>query len=111
MQCDFKAQSTFDSKGRRDSSRERSRQKILDELVAISTEAGKLRVWLEEAKPWSGRSQSDEFTRFVAWARNRLEYLDHSVDLDGVGELLKSRELFPENDPLIDPPEDLIKKS
>jgi len=90
--------------------RERSRQKILDELIAISTEARKLRTWLEEAKRWSGRSPSDDFARFVVWARNRLEHLDYAVDPDGIAESLKARELFPENDLLIDPPEDLAEE-
>jgi hypothetical protein len=90
--------------------REGERQKILDELVAISTEASKLRVWLEEAKRWPERSQSDEFTRFVEWARARLEYLEHAVDPDGIAESLKQSQLFPEADPLIDPPEDLIEE-
>lgn len=49
-----------------------------------------------------------EFTRFVDWARARLEYLEHTVDADGIAEGLKERELFPEIDPLIDPPDDLI---
>jgi hypothetical protein len=87
--------------------RERNRQTILDGLIAISVEASKLRTWLEEAKRWSGRSESDDFTRFVEWARNRLEHLDHAIDPDGIAESLRVRELFPENDPLIDPPEDL----
>ena len=90
--------------------RESKRKQILDELVAISAEAGKLRTWLEEVKRWPERPQSDEFTRFVEWARNRLEYLDHAVDPDGIAERLKSRELFPEIDPLIDPPGDLTEE-
>lgn len=90
--------------------REGERQKVLDELVAISTEAAKLRTWLEEAKRWPARSESDEFTRFVNWARSRLEYLDHAVDPDGITGSLKEQELFPEIDPLIDPPEDLVEE-
>jgi hypothetical protein len=90
--------------------REGERQKILDELVAISTEASKLRIWLEEAKRWPERSQSDEFTRFVEWARKRLEYLDRAVDPDGIAESLRERELFPKIDPLIDPSEDFIEE-
>lgn len=90
--------------------RDDERQKILDELVAISTEAAKLRAWLEETKRWPERPQSDEFTRFVEWARNRFEYLEHAVHPDGIAESLKERELFPESDPLIDPPEDLVEE-
>jgi hypothetical protein len=90
--------------------RDGERQKILDELVAISTEVSKLRVWLEESKRWPERSQSDEFTRFVEWARCRLEYLEHAGDPDGIAESLKQSELFPEADPLIDPPEDLVEE-
>lgn len=82
----------------------------MDELVAISTEAGKLRTWLEEAKRSPERSQSHEFTRFVEWARGRLEHLDHAVDPDGISERLKSRALFPEIDPFIDPPKDLVEE-
>jgi hypothetical protein len=47
--------------------REDEGKKILDELVAISTETGKLRTWLVEAKRWPESPQSDEFTRFVEW--------------------------------------------
>lgn len=42
--------------------------------------------------------------------RARLEYLDHAVEPHGVTETLKERELFPEIDPLIDPPEDLVEE-
>lgn len=90
--------------------REKERQKILDELVAISAEANKLRVWLKDTGRWSGHSQPHEFTRFVEWARDRLEYLEHAVDPDGIAESLKEHELFPEVDPLIDPPEDFIEE-
>ena len=90
--------------------RESKRKQILDELVAISAEAGKLRTWLEEVKRWPERSQSDEFTRFVEWARDRLENLDHAVGPDGIAESLQKRELFPDIDPLIGPPEDLVEE-
>ncbi len=90
--------------------RENRRKQILDELVAISTEAGKLRTRLEEVKRWPERSQSDEFTRFVEWARDRLENLDHAVGPDGIAESLQKRELFPDIDPLIGPPEDLVEE-
>ncbi len=80
----------------------------MDELVATSTEAGKLRTWLEEAKRWPAQSETDELTRFVEWARDRLEYLDQVVHPDGISERLKESELFSTIDPFIDPPEDLV---
>jgi hypothetical protein len=89
--------------------REEQRRKILDELVAISVEASKLRGWLEEAKHWLEQSQPDEFTRFVDWARRRLEYLEHAIDPAGIAESLTERQLFPQPDPLLDPPEDLVQ--
>jgi hypothetical protein len=90
--------------------REGERRKILDELVAISTEAAKLRTWLSEADTWSQPSQPNEFTRFVTWARSRLKYLEGVVGPDGIAERLRSRDLFPETDPLVDPPEDLVRE-
>jgi hypothetical protein len=42
--------------------------------------------------------------------RSRLDYLEHAVEPEGIAETLKSRELFPEIDPLVDPPEDLIEE-
>lgn len=88
--------------------REDERKKILDELVAISSEANKLRTWLDETESWTDRANPDEFNRFVDWAEARLEYLVHAVHPDGIAEALKSRNLFPECDSLIDPPDDLI---
>lgn len=82
----------------------------MDELVAISTEANKLKVWLKDAERRPERSQSDEFTRFVEWAQGRFEYLEQSTNPDGIAESLRERELFPEIDPLIDPPEDLLEE-
>ena len=76
--------------------REGERQKVLDELVAISTEAAKFaHGW---KRPSGGRRDrsSDEFSIcFVNWARSRLEYLDHVVDPDGITGSLKEQELFP----------------
>jgi hypothetical protein len=89
-------------------SRESERKKILDELAAITSEANKLRVWLHETESWTDRTKPDEFTRFVDWAGARLEYLAHATDPDGIAEILKSRNLFPEFDSLVDPPDDLI---
>lgn len=91
-------------------SRENERSKILDELLAVSTEAAKLRTWLTEAEKWPQPIQPNEFTKFVAWARARLKYLEHAVGPEGIAETLKSRALFPEIDPLIDPPEDLVEE-
>jgi hypothetical protein len=54
--------------------------------------------------------KANEFTRFVAWAAERLNYLEHCVGADGIAEELKSRELFPETDPLVDPPDELIEE-
>jgi hypothetical protein len=110
FQRNYERQRRVDQRGADREKRERNRQKILDELIAISTEASKLRTWLEEAKRWAGRSQSDDFARFVGWARNRLEHLDHAVDPDGIAESLRARELFPEKDSLIDPPDDLAEE-
>lgn len=64
--------------------REQTRRKILDELVSISTEAAKLRTWLEEVRRWPERPNADEFTRFVDWARERLSKLEHAVNPDGI---------------------------
>ena len=75
---------TLAERARARQERESERKLILDELIAISTEAHKLRSWLDEAKHWPRRRQSDEFNRFVEWARERLEYLDHAVDPDGI---------------------------
>lgn len=88
--------------------REDERSKVLDELVGISSEAIKLRTWLTEAEKWSQPAQPNEFTRFVAWARARLDCLNSAVEPQGIAETLKSRELFPETDTLVDPPDDLI---
>jgi hypothetical protein len=90
--------------------RENERSNILDELVATATEADKLRIWLHQAKRWPARSSADEFTRFVEWARERLKRLEDSVHADGIAESLRERELFPEADMLIDPPDDLIEE-
>jgi hypothetical protein len=90
--------------------RENERSKILDELVGISTEAAKLCAWLAEAGGWPQPDQPNEFSRFVAWARARLDYLEHAVGPEGIAETLRSRALFPETDPLVDPPEDLVEE-
>src|SRR5205085_9089474 len=90
--------------------REEQRGKILDELVGISAEAGKLRAWLAEAERWPQPADPNEFSRFVEWAQARLHYLEHVIGPDGIAETLRSRELFPEADPLIDPPEDLVEE-
>lgn len=90
--------------------REDRRSKILDELVAVSNEVIKLRTWVTEAETWPQPAQPNEFTRLVTWARARLDYLEHAVEPEGIAETLKSRNLFPETDPLVDPPEDLIEK-
>jgi hypothetical protein len=42
------------------------------------------------------------------WAKERLSYLEHTIEPKGIAKALKSRALFPELDPLIDPPEDLL---
>ena len=39
-----------------------------------------------------------------------IETADHAVDPDGISERLKSREFFPEVDPLIDPPDDPVEE-
>lgn len=78
-----------------------------DTTTRIATEAAKLRTWLAEAGGWPQPDQPNEFTRFVVWAKKRLGYLEQAVEPDGIAETLKSRELFPETDPLFDPPEDL----
>ena len=98
-QRNWDRQRRVDARAQAREERENERRKILDELVAISTEAGKLRTWLEEAKRWPERLPSDELTRFVEWARDRLEYLDHAIDPNGIAESLKESELFPELDP------------
>jgi hypothetical protein len=90
--------------------RDAERRKILDELAAISAEATKLRVWLGEANNWKQPLEPNEFGRFVEWATARLDRLEHAVDPEGIAEALRSRNLFPESDPLIDPPEDLVKE-
>jgi hypothetical protein len=72
--------------------------------------AGKLRTWLSEAAQWNPPAESNEFSRFVEWARARLAYLERSVAADGIAEMLRERELFPETDSLIDPAEDLIEE-
>jgi hypothetical protein len=82
----------------------------LDELVAISSETIKLRAWLADAEKWPHPAQPNEFTRLVEWARARLERLEHAVEPRGIAETLKSRDLFPETDPLVDPSEDLIEE-
>src|SRR5262249_21669072 len=45
--------------------REEERTKILDELVAITSEATKLRNWLAEAERWPEPAVPNEFSRFV----------------------------------------------
>ena len=109
-------QRNWDRRGRRNAraklrdEREEERRTILDQLVGITTEANKLRAWLDESKKWPGRSTKDEFERFVGWARSRLSYLEHAIEPDGIAERLRSHDLFPETDPLIDPPDDLIEE-
>jgi len=103
-------QRRLDARGHAREEREQERHKILDELIAILTEADKLRRWLADAKGWPERPNPDEFTRFVKWARSRLEHLEHAVDPDGIVKSLKEGELFPEIDPLIDPPGDFVEE-
>lgn len=90
--------------------REKLRRGILDELVAISTEAAELRTWLHETEQWQQPSEPDEFCRFVDWARERLDQLQHGVGPGGIAQRLRARSLFPVPDPLIDPPEDLAEE-
>lgn len=106
----WERQSRVGARAEQRRNRESQRSKILEELVAISSEATKLRAWLAEAEKWQQPAQPNEFTRFVTWAKARLDYLEHKVEPDGIAELLKSRELFPDTDPLIDPAEDLIEE-
>lgn len=90
--------------------REKKRGAVLDELLAISVEAAKLQAWLKEAQRWPQPVQPDEFSRFVEWARARLGRLEHAVDPSRIAEALRERNLFPESDPLVDPPEDLVEE-
>jgi hypothetical protein len=88
--------------------REEQRSEVLIELVAISAEAERLRIWLKDIEGWPQQSQEVEFIRFVTWVRERLEFLENAVDASGIGEMLKAKTLFPELDNLADPPEDLL---
>jgi hypothetical protein len=106
----WERQSRVRARAEKRRNRENERSKILDELVGISTEAAKLRTWLAEAEKWPQPSQSNEFTKFVAWARTRLAYLEQAVEPGEIADALKSKQLFPEIDPLVDPSEDLIEE-
>lgn len=103
----YERMSRIRARARARDEREEQRQKVLDELVAISAEADKLRIWLTELNRWLPRPDTEDLTRFVEWARDRLNYLEHAVNPDVIAQSLKERELFPEVDLLIDPPEDL----
>ena len=90
--------------------REEQRRAILDGLVAISVERDRLRTWLKEVEHWPAPSQRDELTRFVDWAQSRYDHLEHQIEPTGIAKALRERKLFPEIDPLLDPPEDLINE-
>jgi hypothetical protein len=90
--------------------RENQRAEILTQLVALSAEAERLRTWLKQVKEWPVNIEEIEFAAFVEWSRVRLKFLENAVDASGIGETLKSRNLFPEVDPLVDPPEDLVSE-
>jgi len=106
----WERQSRVRARAEKRRSREDERAKILDELVGISNEAIKLRTWLIDAEKWPQPAQPNEFNRFVIWAGERLDYLEHAVEPEGIAKTLKSRALFPETDSLVDPPEDLIEE-
>lgn len=86
------------------------RQKVLDELVAVTTEADRLRAWLKDVEGWPEAPDAVEFNRFVEWSRRRLADLAESVTPQGISKYLRDRNLFPDVDPLVDPPEDLIEE-
>jgi hypothetical protein len=98
------------SRSEQRANRENQRAKILTELVAISAEAEKLRTWLKQVEGWPPYTDHIEFSRFVGWTQMRLKYLENAVDASGIAETLKSKNLFPEIDPLVDPPEDLVEE-
>lgn len=87
--------------------REAARRKVLDELVDVTSEAAALRAWLGEVETWQPSPDAVEFERLVDWSRRRLASLDGIVTPSGVARRLRERGLFPDVDPLVDPPEDL----
>lgn len=70
--------------------------------MSKSNEATTIRQWLSSADPGEG-SESEEFGRFVAWARQRLAALEDSISRRNVAEVVRTQELFPLADELHDP--------
>ncbi|TBW32403.1 hypothetical protein EYW49_22105 [Siculibacillus lacustris] len=95
-------------RARRRIERESQRKKVLDDLVEITTEANRLRQWLNETSSWPEAPSAVEFNRLVEWSRRRLSELESKTSAEGISTILRDRNLFPEVDPLVDPPEDLI---
>ncbi len=82
--------------------REKKRRDLLREVMSKSNEATTIRQWLSSADPGEG-SESEEFGRFVAWARQRLAALEDSISRRNVAEVVRTQELFPLADELHDP--------
>jgi hypothetical protein len=82
--------------------REKKRRDLLREVMSKSAEAATIRQWLSSIDPGDG-DESEEFGKFIAWARQRLTVLEYAVSCLKVAEVVRAQELFPSLDKLHDP--------
>ncbi len=110
MERNSQRRSRREYRQRQRNERNAERRKVLDDLVAVTTEADRLRAWLKDVDGWPEAPDAIEFNRFVEWSRMRLADLADVVTPQGISKYLRERKLFPDVDPLLDPPEDLIEE-
>lgn len=82
---------------------ERQRLDYWRQLTRTQREIDLLRRWIRENQISEGEVAADSVLRMLGWARARLGALEDNVSLENVDRLLKSRNLFPEVDDLLDP--------
>jgi hypothetical protein len=83
--------------------REAERNLLLRKLIRTGRQAELLRSWITDYERLGSAKASPELGRMLRWARGQLAALEGFLDPLELSRLLRTRNLFPEADDLVDP--------